>query len=179
MNKMSRRIVVDASIARAAGTKENPVSTRCREFLTDMLTICHRLVITKDIEAEWKKHMSRFTASWLVAMQSRGKICRVNCDENEYATFIDQVNSNQKLTNNQRSSILKDSLLVIAAWNTDSLVASGDDTMRGLLASLTGDISGLKRIIWINPSATAETPRDWLAAGARSDRTRRLGDWQP
>jgi hypothetical protein len=39
VSKMSRRIVVDASVARSAGGTSHPDSTLCREFLLAMLKI--------------------------------------------------------------------------------------------------------------------------------------------
>src|SRR5262249_6151330 len=69
-----RRLVVDASVARSAGTTENPTSQLCRQFLDAMLTICHKVVMTDDIDKEWRKHGSRYSMSWLAAMQSRRKL---------------------------------------------------------------------------------------------------------
>ena len=48
MKASSRRIVVDASIARSAGRTEHSVSRSCREFLESFLKICHRVVMTSD-----------------------------------------------------------------------------------------------------------------------------------
>jgi len=58
---MSRRIVVDASVARSAGETSHLDSVLCREFLQAMLKICHRVVLTPEIEREWRKHASRCT----------------------------------------------------------------------------------------------------------------------
>jgi hypothetical protein len=60
MSKMSRQIVVDASIARSAGDGIHPASQMSRQFLLDMMTICHRVVTSPDITLEWQKHTSRF-----------------------------------------------------------------------------------------------------------------------
>jgi hypothetical protein len=74
MSKMTRRIVVDASIAQSAGMGLHPSSQRSREFLLDMLSICHKVVTSQEISAEWKNHASKFSIGWLAAMRSRGKI---------------------------------------------------------------------------------------------------------
>src|SRR5690606_39247163 len=73
MRKMSRRIVVDASVARSAGSTEHPASVASRQFLQEMLAICHRVVMTDEIEQEWKRHRSGFATSWLATMRSKGK----------------------------------------------------------------------------------------------------------
>jgi hypothetical protein len=75
---MSRRIVVDASVARSAGETSHPDSTLCREFLLAMLKICHRVVLTPEIEREWRQHASRFSMRWLATMRSRRKAVDVH-----------------------------------------------------------------------------------------------------
>lgn len=77
MSSMSRRgrraLVVDASVARAAGETEHPRSKACRDFLTAILDICHRVVVNPVIRGEWKRHQSRFTSKWRVSMAARRK----------------------------------------------------------------------------------------------------------
>ncbi len=63
--KKSKRLVIDSDVARSAGTKEDPISQSCREVLQAVLSICHKVVLTEDIFAEWKRHRSNFTFVWL------------------------------------------------------------------------------------------------------------------
>lgn len=46
--KISKRLVIDASVARSAGKKDatDPRSVRCRDFLKTVLEISHRVVMT-------------------------------------------------------------------------------------------------------------------------------------
>lgn len=69
-------IVVDASIARASGGEDAvfPQSKHCRDFLRDMLEICHKIVMTEKIYEEWKKHESNFAKRWRIGMIARGKL---------------------------------------------------------------------------------------------------------
>jgi hypothetical protein len=62
-----RCLVLDASIARAAGTldSKDPIGLRCHEFLMAVRGICHRMAWNAAIKAEWDKHKSKFAATWL------------------------------------------------------------------------------------------------------------------
>ena len=78
----SRRLVIDASVARAAGdTSMHPTSRSCRDFLLAILEICHRFVMTQSIKEEWDKHQSGFARKWRVSMVARKKLVVVQVDE--------------------------------------------------------------------------------------------------
>src|SRR3954452_5022187 len=71
----SRRLVIDASIARAAGdSSTHPTSRNCRDFLLIVLEICHRAVMTAPILEEWNRHQSRFASTWRKSMMARKKL---------------------------------------------------------------------------------------------------------
>ena len=57
----SKRLVIDADVLHSAGGEEATHSTakRCRDFLKAVLTICHRVVRTPDIDKEWKAPLFR------------------------------------------------------------------------------------------------------------------------
>lgn len=177
MTKMSRRIVVDASIARSAGTTEDPVSVRCREFLQTMLHVCHRVVMTSDLMREWQKHQSTFTVTWLAAMRRRRKVVTVipNADKQ---TLLAVAIQESDLPKKRRDALTKDCLLVVAAWEADHLIASRDDRVRGLFASLNSHVPGISSLVWVNPDHSKEDVTAWLHAGARSEPFRRLDQYQ-
>jgi hypothetical protein len=177
MSKMSRRIVVDASVARSAGETEHPVSAACRDFMLTMLTVCHQVVLTVEIEREWKKHGSNFAVIWLAAMRRRRKVVHVVPDA-EVARLLGSAVDRCSLDPVRQGAVRKDMLLVLAAWEADKAVASRDDRMRDLLASLVTEVEGLAGVVWVNPAAAAEGPLEWLRAGARPERDRRLGTYQ-
>ena len=94
--KVSRCLVIGASVARSATLSDNPTSTACREFLQAILDICHRIVLSADINREWERHAlqaqtvtdlrrTRFLVNWMVAMSRRkgGKILRVRVDRDD------------------------------------------------------------------------------------------------
>jgi hypothetical protein len=63
-------LVVDASVARAAGSLESkhPTGILCRDFLMGVRSVCHRIVWTEAIKVEWDKHDSVFARQWRVSM---------------------------------------------------------------------------------------------------------------
>ncbi|MGA9382780.1 MAG: hypothetical protein WBV73_28800 [Phormidium sp.] len=67
IEKVSKLLVIDASVARAAGgeSAKSPTSKYCRDFLLAVLDISHRVVMTPDIRKEWDKHQSSFARTWL------------------------------------------------------------------------------------------------------------------
>lgn len=174
MSKMSRRIVVDASVARSAGESQLPVSSRSREFLQAMLRICHQVVMTPEIRQEWRRHRSTYSSRWLAIMTSKRKVFNAPVDHARQDALVAAILASN-LGVRQRREAEKDCLLVSAAWAADNLVASNDDRVRKLLASQVDITPDLARLVWVNPTAPAETPIQWLESGARNDSSRRLG----
>lgn len=74
MTVQSTDIVVDTSVARAAGESDHPVSSACRRFLAVLRDGRIDLVMTDDLRLEWKRHRSTYTATWLVSMFARKRI---------------------------------------------------------------------------------------------------------
>src|SRR5207302_9194650 len=75
----SQSLIIDASVARAAGPEEatHPTAKHCRDFLLAVADICHRIVLSDAIEAEWNSHQSGFARRWRRSMFARKKIDRV------------------------------------------------------------------------------------------------------
>lgn len=170
----SKRLVIDASVARAAGGQDatHETSKACRGFLQEVLRICHRLVWTPGIRAEWRNHMSGFSRGWLTEMMSRDKVVPVVAAQD---AVLSEAIANAAMTAKQKKAMAKDAMLIEAAWQADRRVASLDDTARGLFGNLASDLAALRRVLWLNPTAPTETPLRWLADGAKLDRRRKLG----
>ena len=103
MPTQSRRLVIDASVASAAG--ETLQSRQCREFLRAVLKICHRIVLTPTLTVEWNEHQSQFARTWRAEMLSLGKV--VNIEESPNERVRNQVP--------KRKAVQKDLHLVEAA----------------------------------------------------------------
>ena len=172
--RVSRLLVIDASVASASGDKAavHPTAVGCREFLRAVLNICHRAVMTADIKREWDDHQSRFARGWRVQMRSKNKL------------FDPGVSSNNKLrkkmertavNNRDREAILKDAHLIEAAITTELIVISLDETARRLFAEATKTVDALRGVVWVNPENSDEGSIDWLEKGAKVENKRRLG----
>lgn len=170
-------IVVDASIARAAGGEDAvfPQSKHCRDFLRDMLEICHKIVMTEQIYEEWKEHESNFARLWRIGMIARRKLVNLgDVSEVEINNEIDDLAVSQ----NNRAAMKKDALLITAALSADGLVASSDDAVRKLYSQACEKIARLRPVIWVNPANDYEAVSQWMRRGAKNSRGLRLKDFR-
>jgi len=142
----SKRLVIDACVARSAGETDHPISAACRGYLLDILEICHRIVMTPEIRAEWQKHQSRFSQRWLTQMIAKKKFVpmQVNLEVDlwEQAELIE--------SEKDRSAILKDLHLLEAAIATDKIIISTDDRFYELVDQYL-QADKIKELIRKNP----------------------------
>lgn len=145
----------------------------CREFLLDMMTICHKVVVSREILIEWTNHASSFSVSWLAAMRAKRKIVTVYPTvEGSYVVRIQDISG---FTHQQIAAMQKDLLLILAALETDNLIASCDSKAEGLFARAAAQIGDFRNIVWVNPNDEAAHCSDWLKSGARYAPERSLG----
>jgi hypothetical protein len=165
--------VVDASIARAAGmlTTKNPTGKACREFLQKIRAVCHRIAWNASIKAEWEKHASNFTTTWLVSMVNLRKRRPVPDKVNEQFREIIRGHSNDAGT---VEAVMKDAYLIEAAWASDCRIAALDETVRTHFCRMCADCSELRRVLWVNPVAESESCIEWVEAGALEEEARSL-----
>ena len=150
----SRCLVIDASVARAAGPPESthPTGALCRDFLMEVRGICHRIAWTQAIKREWDKHESSFARQWRVSMFKLGKMVIAEIAE---PGLEDSVREHCQDTN-IAEIVLKDCHLAEAALATDRRIASVDQ-VRGHFTTLAAKIDALRPILWVNPANSAET----------------------
>lgn len=174
-NKQSKRLVIDASIAQAAGTTEHPTAKLSRDCLLSVLQICHQIVMTPDISQEWNKHQSLFAKKWLRNMIAKKKmvtgVTLTNDEKKQLCNNIDELGNSP----NQVKAMLKDVHLLEAALATDCVVISLDEKVRKLFNELSQKIGSLKQIAWVNPTNTDEQTTEWLDNGAEVEKHRQLG----
>ena len=173
--KRSKRLVIDASVARAAGGEDtdSPTAKYCRDFLKAVLKICHHVVMSPEISEEWKRHQSRFTRGWRVAMEARKKVYYIE------AAFHPGLHEKIErvlplVKKSEFEAMRKDFLLIEAALVTDKIVVSRDDTVRRLFSLAAPSVGELRSIAWVNPEKEEETLIPWLEKGAKSERERLL-----
>lgn len=175
VEKVSKLLVIDASVARAAGGEDakSPTSKYCRDFLLAVLNISHRVVMTPDIRKEWDKHQSSFARTWLRTMVAKKKL--------EYRNDI-VINDElwkgvEDFTDfdNQREAMVKDLLLIEAALVTDKIIVSLDERVRKLFRQAAEQVEELRNIVWVDPAKSEEQAISWLENGATAEPERMLG----
>jgi hypothetical protein len=173
IKRASRQLVVDTSIIRSAGPKEaaNPTSKHCRDTLVDILTICHHIVMTPDIQEEWNKHQSGFARTWRVSMVAHRKLDLIRVAPD--TALRERL---QRVVKRSRSAeaMLKDCRLIEAAMSADQIVLSLDETVRALFAGASHTVGEIGHIIWVNPDIEEDKCAQWLADGAKQERPRQL-----
>jgi hypothetical protein len=180
VKKVSKRLVIDASVARAAGGEEatNPTAENCRDFLKAVKKICHKLVMTPEIKEEWNEHQSYFAKRWRSSMVAKKKfVYRQDIAvDNELWNLIKAYSETEK----QQKAMEKDLLLIEAAIATDKIVISLDERVRELFVKAAADIERLKQVAWVNPDVEnreEEGAIAWLKNGAEIESQYLLG-WQ-
>ena len=168
-----KRLVIDADVARASGgeTATHPRAEHCRDFLSAVLSLSYRIVMTEKINNEWKNNQSRFARRWRVSMDARKKIDRINPPEDE--ELQDKI-TNTASDEDEIEVLRKDFHLLHAALATDQTVISLDETIRGLFKRASQRVGEIRGIIWVNPELTEEEPIIWLQNGAPSEAHRQL-----
>jgi predicted nucleic acid-binding protein len=168
----SKRLVIDASIATAAGRTDHPVSKAYRDFLEGVRTICHRVVMTREISAEWNRHQSIFAASWRSSMFARRKVAQPEVGPNEMLRTSIQ---NSGLTEKECAAALKDAHLVEAALESDFRVVSLDETARAVFRKAAPRVGPLRPVLWANPTKEEDNIIEWLEGGTEDEEVRQLG----
>ncbi len=168
----SKRLVIDTSVARAAGTTEHQVSATCRWVLETILEICHKVVATPEVSEEWKAHRSRFFATWLASMTARKKVARIApAQQDDLRETIRRLD----VSDNVRAAMEKDVRLLGAALATDLTVVSIDEEAHGYFKELAKNTATIRRVVWVNPLRPQDGTIEWLRTGAAADRQRQLG----
>jgi hypothetical protein len=169
----SRLLVIDASIARAAGeVSMHPTSRSCREFLQAVLRHGHRMAMPEDIQEEWNKNQSRFARGWRTSMVARKRI--------EFVEVAPHLTLEKRVARAVADEFLaviidKDRRLIEAALVIEKRVTSLDDHVRKHLQDHLSRLLEIRSICWVNPCAPEEEAVAWLEAGAPAERTRLLG----
>lgn len=176
-NSDSKRLVIDADVAQAAGseTATHPRAINCRDFLIQVQTQQHQLVLTKAISQEWKKHRSRFASKWRLSMEARKRTVSINPPEDH------QLRNNIASTTSNADDVevmQKDYHLLEAALDTDNSIISCDESVRTLYAKAAQQVGEIRKIVWVNPDKTEDEPIVWLKSGAPPEVHRQLSAYQ-
>lgn len=142
-------VVVDASVARAAGGADasDPVSCACRDVLMALRAAKLRLAMSGALHDEWHRHASAFTRKWLVSMHARRRVQSLTptpCKPLHAACA-------QLPPGRSRRAVEKDLHLVDTAFAADRRVVSRDDAVRCELLALAERVTPLRRLLWGDP----------------------------
>lgn len=164
--RLSRCLVIDASVARAAGDRPDggQRSRLCGQFLERAREICHRLVLPPELRKEWRDHRSRLAHKWLVEMQKRGRHKVVEPKVLDPTLLAGLRNRITKAPASSQEQMTKDLFLITAALGTDEIIISLDPTARSLFADIALDFPPLRRVCWVSPEENDW--QDWLLSGA-------------
>lgn len=161
-----KRLVVNASVARAAGGERATasVSISCTEFLeTFRDESSHHIVMTPGLSAEWDRHQSVFAARWLKSMIARKRFVYIRPPQN---TVLSDEIERTAVRERDIEALRKDFHLLGAALETDQSIISLDETIRGLFKQASQHVGEIRNIIWVNPDRLEEQPIIWLQNGA-------------
>jgi hypothetical protein len=167
----ARSIVVDASIAKASGER-NELALACARLLDGFRRGDHSVVTSPRILEEWRKHASRLARGWLVDMVSRGRSTDVG--DREEAIDDDALAAAAAAHDAALDAMRKDLLLVEAALASDRRILSLDDKARRAFGRASASLDALRRILWANPAIPAERVDVWLRDGARRESAKEL-----
>lgn len=154
-------MVVDASVARSAGTTDHPTSKACRDYLTQILTICHRIAYTHDIRQEWRRHKSEFALKWLRSMWAKKKVLddiRPSPTGLKLDDFPDR----------EREAVAKDLCLLEAALSADRFIVTRDERLKQALAVTSDGRRLLRSITWVNPETAVAPPMRPMASTSQT-----------
>ncbi|MEQ1837625.1 MAG: hypothetical protein ABL858_04705 [Candidatus Nitrotoga sp.] len=157
--------MIDADVARASGgsnaTHSDAIATR--DFLQFTLTICHKVVMTSAMQAEWNTHQSEFARKWRRSMVNKRKLVVLTSVERH--DIRNQIES-LSVSDNNKEAMFKDCHLIEAALASDNRVISMDDTVKNLFSAATSSIPDLRNVLWVNPAKNYEKIINWLRDGA-------------
>ena len=170
-----KRLVVNASVVRAAGGKgaTASVSINCTEFLEAFRDErSHHIVMTSELSVEWNAHQSNFAARWLKSMIARKRFDYITPPQD---TALSNKIDTTTTTERDIEVLRKDFHLLQAALATDQTIISLDETIRQLFKRASQQVGEIRNIIWVNPDRTEEEqPIAWLQNGALPEPHRQL-----
>ena len=171
--KFAKRLVIDASVAHAAGGPDavHPTSKACHDFLTAVSSISYQMVTTPEIAREWLIHMSEFAGEWFAQMQSRKKLVPIRPTARDKLLRAVEVSGQSQLN---KKAMTKDLLLLDAALASDRRIASLDEKARWAFSLLAAGVARIRTVVWVNPACSDDKPVDWLRKGARPAKARML-----
>lgn len=154
-------LVVDASVARAAGDKAEPPSGPCRAALQHIDKQGFVIAMDRELKDEWVRHASRFSRGWLATLRSKGRTITPDA----WDGVVSLLDAASDLDGHGPDEVAKDVHLVGLAVQTDRRVLSHDTRQRTFLRRLAPGLPDIQRVHWVDPVDAGALA--WLQDGAR------------
>jgi hypothetical protein len=178
MPKAGKRIVLDASVARSAGS--GPIPGRRRAVFNAIEKQDHFVVFSRECLAEWKDHAQEFARGWLTRMISSKRWIHIaDTRDDQLRSKLSDAASNMHrdpaACDRRRREMDKDAHLLEASLLTDRIVISLDEEVRGFFRMASAEVQEIARVMWANPEIEEDQVVPWLDRGARVEKARELG----
>ena len=144
MSKVSRLLVIDASVLRSAGQAIGH-SAHCSSILGNILDICHRAILSPEIKSEWDKHHSRLAVKWRGSMIARKKLLNIDLVTEANVSIRSKISELTGISDKDRVALEKDAHIIDAALRASKIIVTGDVRLRALVHKWLG----LKEIEWL------------------------------
>lgn len=167
-----KNIVVDANLAKAAGTSKDHMSINSRNFLEKLRASGHRVAMSTEIEEEWLRRCSAFSVDWLATMTESNQVLPLGNAIDEGLRKRIRVHSPDVYI---YRIMQKDIRLLEAARKSDMRVSSMDKKVRFHFCNVCRNVEEIQDVMWVNPDREPEFCLDWLRRGAPPEPERQLG----
>lgn len=143
-------VVVDASVARAAGGAgaAHSAACACRDALEALRLAGLRVAFSPPLHDEWRRHKSAFARKWLASMYARRRVSKMTPAPFEPLRAACASLEERKL----QRAIEKDAHLVDAAFAADRRVLSSDAEVQRALQMLAEQVVDLQHMLWGDPA---------------------------
>lgn len=174
MARPSRRLVIDATVIRAAGARNatNAESIRCRDLLQLVLESSHHCVVGAALRREWQDHASGFSSFWIRRMYARSKISGFKSNPEQDRQEHIRAALDGIYPPAAWPEIAKDIHLIEAALANDRVIISADKRARRAFAAACQQIREIGPICWVEPATHGDLLFRWLRGDAAAPR-----DW--
>jgi predicted nuclease of predicted toxin-antitoxin system len=149
---VSRLLVVDASVLHRGGNLGKGTGI-CASLLEAIQTVCHKVVLSKEISKEWDVHQSPNAYAWRAIMMGKGKLMPMRINSEQFETQIEQCVPLEHTA--KKTALRKDAHLLAAAYAADKLLLTADKK----LLELCKEYGVAQNIEWLevsNPSPDQE-----------------------
>jgi hypothetical protein len=166
-------LVIDADIMRAASTSEAPLASNAKKALDAIRDGKHRMVWCGPLIAEYKKHKSRYSATWRANMISR-RLHRYWDYSEDAALRKTLVKAQPEDGLSKEIAVLKDAHLLEAAKATGGRIISKDATARNLFRRACPHLGSYKKILWGDLTGLPEDVISWEREGCSENNDFRI-----